>query len=157
PGAERDLGTGELRRPDAVPHLPVDRCRRVRRRGLAELRQLRGARRQRLHRSLFQNSRRHEGRTMRPDRRDPALQCRRRAGVFALGNHAPVRGVLTRVPAGGRRAWGAAFLVVLLGGLVVLQWLTFRPPAGVDADVFAWVGAIWIVLLTITGLGYGRR
>jgi hypothetical protein len=57
---------------------------------------------------------------------------------------------------GGRRAWGAAFLVVLLGGLLVLQWLTFRPPAGADVELFARVGAIWIVLLTITGLGYGR-
>jgi hypothetical protein len=61
------------------------------------------------------------------------------------------------VPVGGRRAWGAAFLVVLLGGLSVLQWLTFRPPAGADVELFARVGALWIVLLTITGLGYGRR
>jgi hypothetical protein len=76
--------------------------------------------------------------------------------VFALGNHAPVRGVLTGVPGGGRRAWGAAFLVVLLGGLAVLQWLTFHPPAGTELEVFARVGAIWIVLLTITALGYGR-
>jgi hypothetical protein len=46
--------------------------------------------------------------------------------------------------------------VVLLGGLLVLQWLTFRPPPGADLELFARVGAIWIALLTITGLGYGR-
>jgi len=68
-----------------------------------------------------------------------------------------VRAVLSGVAVGRRRAWGAAFLVVLLGGLLVLQWLTFRPPAGADVELFARVGAIWIVLLTITGLGYGRR
>ena len=68
-----------------------------------------------------------------------------------------MRDALTRMPPGGRRAWGAAFLLVLLGGLLVLQWLTFRPPAGVGIELFARVGAIWIVLLTITGLGYGRR
>jgi hypothetical protein len=68
-----------------------------------------------------------------------------------------VRAVLSGVPVRRRRAWGAAFLAVLLGGLVVLQWLTFRPPAGADIELFARVGAIWIVLLTITGLGYGRR
>jgi hypothetical protein len=67
-----------------------------------------------------------------------------------------VRGVLTRVPSGRRRAWGTAFLVVLLGGLLILQWLTFRPPPGADLDVFACVGALWIALLTITALGYGR-
>ena len=67
-----------------------------------------------------------------------------------------MRGVLTGVPSGGRRAWGAAFLVVLIGGLAVLQWLTFRPPSGTELEVFARVGAIWIVLLTITALGYGR-
>ena len=67
-----------------------------------------------------------------------------------------MRAVLTRVPSGRRRAWGTAFLAVLLGGLLGLQWLTFRPPPGTDLEVFARVGAIWIVLLTITGLGYGR-
>ena len=64
--------------------------------------------------------------------------------------------VLTRVRSGSRRAWGTAFLVVLLGGLLILQWLTFRPPPGADLELFARVGAIWIVLLTITALGYGR-
>ena len=48
-----------------------------------------------------------------------------------------MRGVLSGVAIGRRRAWGAAFLVVLLGGLVVLQWLTFWPPAGADVEPIA--------------------
>ena len=57
---------------------------------------------------------------------------------------------------GGRRRWRAAFLAVLVGGLFVLQWLTFRPPRGADLEILARVGAFWIVLLAMTGLGYGR-
>jgi hypothetical protein len=45
---------------------------------------------------------------------------------------------------------------VLVGGLFVLQWLTFRPPRGADLEILARVGAFWIVLLTITGFGYAR-
>jgi len=57
---------------------------------------------------------------------------------------------------GGRRLWGTAFLAVLVGGLFALQWLTFWPPRGADLEIVARVGAFWIVLLTITGFGYGR-
>jgi len=65
-----------------------------------------------------------------------------------------VRGVLSRVPADPRRVWGAAFLGVLVGGLLVLHWLTFRRS---DVEPFVWAGVTWIVLLTVTGLGYGAR
>ena len=93
----------------------------------------------------------------RGTRESPELQRRCLAGLLPLGHEASLRRGLIRVPYGRRRAWGSAFCVVLVGGLFILQWLTFRPPHGPDLDLFARVGAIWIVLLTLTAVGYARN
>ena len=55
------------------------------------------------------------------------------------------------------RLWGIGFLVVLAVGLGALAWLTFYPPPWAGPAVFARAGALWIVLLTVTALGAGRR
>jgi len=54
------------------------------------------------------------------------------------------------------RLWGIGFLMVLALGLVVLSWLTFRPPPWGGPGLFARVGALWIALLTVTALGAAR-
>ena len=56
-----------------------------------------------------------------------------------------------------RRLFLAVFLAVFFGGLAVGGWLIFGHPGGNGSGAFrTWI-LLWVVALTLSGLGLGFR